>query len=80
MSWIKNTKKEKPKVDDKCTGKHKWSESVLIHIKMGLTFIGYWDYEENCWWSETMRIDDNKVLFWCKIPRLPKKNVQKEEI
>jgi hypothetical protein len=52
----------------------------LIHLKNGLTFIAYWDFEEECWWSEATEIYDDEVMFWCKIPKLPKKNVQKEKI
>lgn len=71
MAWIKNTKKGKPEIDGKYTEEHRWSQEVLIHLKNGLTFIGYWDFNDNCWWSELTKIDDDNVMFWCKIPKLP---------
>lgn len=71
MGWIKNTNKEKPEVDTRYK-KHKYSVNVLIHIRGGLTFIGYWDYDEGCWYADTISIDDEKVVFWCNIPKLPK--------
>lgn len=70
MGWIKNTKKEKPKLDERYE-EEGYSVSVLIHLKLGPTFIGYWDYNKNVWSSDTMKIPDNEVLFWCNIPKLP---------
>ena len=70
MAWINNTKKKKPDIDERYK-ENQYSVSVLIHIKLGLTFIGYWDYEKECWFSDMIRIEDNDVLFWCKIPKLP---------
>lgn len=70
MGWIKNAKKEKPETAIEET---KFSKSVLIHLKNGLTFIGCYDYEQECWWCEGIRISDSDVMFWCNIPKLPKK-------
>ena len=70
MRWIKNTKKEKPKLDEKYKDEG-YSVNVLIHLKCGLTFIGYWDYKQNIWSADTMKINDDEVLFWLNIPKLP---------
>ena len=71
MGWIKNTKKEKPELDEKYK-EDGYSVDVLIHLECGLTFIGYWDYKRNFWSTEkTMKIQDNEVLFWLNIPKLP---------
>ena len=70
MGWIKNAKKEKPETAIEET---KFSKSGLIHLKIGLTFIGCYDYEQECWWCEGIRISDSDVMFWCNIPKLPKK-------
>lgn len=72
MGWIKNTEEKKPKIDERYKDKEeKYSVEVLIHFKNGLTFLGNWAFNENCWWSETTNIDDSEVLFWCSIPKLP---------
>lgn len=71
MNWIANTKKKKPNIDERYES-HKYSVTVLIHLKVGLNFIGYWDYEENIWYADMMPIEDEKVMFWCNIPKLPK--------
>ena len=80
MGWINNTKKAKPEINEKYKDKGNYSVDVLIHLKIGLTFIAYWDFEEECWWSEATEIYDDEVMFWCKIPKLPKKDVQREKI
>lgn len=74
MTWINNTKKRKPEIDEKHKEKYgtNMSIEVLIYLKNGLTFIGYYDYDEGCWYSEATEISDDSVLFWCKIPKLPK--------
>lgn len=70
MNWIKNTKKEKPELDERYK-EDGYSVDVLIHLKCGLTFIGYWNYKQNIWNADTMKIQDNEVLFWFNIPKLP---------
>ena len=74
MTWINNTKKRKPEICQKSKEKYGVDVSieVLIHLKNGLTFIGYYDYNDGCWYSEATEISDDSVLFWCKIPTLPK--------
>ena len=70
MNWIKSTKKEKPKIDERYSEKG-FSVEVIIHLKFGPTFLGYWDYNENVWIADCMEIGDDEVLFWCNIPKLP---------
>lgn len=69
MGWINNNKK--PKISEKYKDL-KLSDEVLIHLKNGLTFLGYYDYNAECWYSETIEICDSDVMFWCKLPKLPK--------
>lgn len=71
MEWINNTKNKKPELDTNYEN-DKWSVTVLFHIKMGLTFMGCWNYETNCWHADGMKFDDKEVLFWLNIPKLPK--------
>jgi hypothetical protein len=71
MSWINNCKDKKPDIDKKYKDLE-LSDEVLIHLKNGLTFLGYYDYNNECWYSETIEIHDSDVMFWCKIPKLPK--------
>lgn len=78
MSWINNTKKSKPEVDERYKEKGQYSIEVLIYLKNGMLFLGYYDFEEDCWWSEVTRINDDSVLFWCRIPKLPVKNDKDE--
>lgn len=70
MKWIKNTKKEKPEIDERYK-EEGFSVQTIIHLKLGPTFLGYWDYNNNIWIADGMKIDDNEVLFWCNIPKLP---------
>ena len=77
MTWINNTKKVKPEIDEKYKDKGKFSVEVLIHLKNGLTFLGYYDYNSSSWWSDSIEIKDEDVMFWCKIPKLPK--IKKEK-
>lgn len=80
MSWISNTKKGKPEVDKKYKEKGVCvSIEVLIHLKNGLTFIGYYDYDNGRWYSEATEISDDSVMFWCKIPKLPLKKDKDEQ-
>lgn len=70
MEWINNTQNKKPELDTNYEN-DKWSVTVLFHIKMGLTFMGCWNYETNCWHADGMKFDDDSVMFWCKIPKVP---------
>ncbi len=73
MSWINNTVKKKPELDENYKNTvYKFSVEVIIHLKNGLTFLANWDFKEECWWSECTRISDSEVMFWCRIPKLPK--------
>ena len=70
MGWINNNKK--PKISEKYKDLNlKLSDEVLIHLKNGLTFLGYYDYDDECWYSDTIEICDSDVMFWCKLPKLP---------
>lgn len=71
MSWIENNKESKPDIDEQYKDEQ-YSIDVIIQLKNGLKFIAYYDYTENVWRSETTRIEDNEVMFWFKIPKLPK--------
>lgn len=71
MSWIKNCKDKKPDIDERYE-EEQYSVSVLIHLKIGPTFIGFWDYKNEIWYADGMKIDDDRVMFWCRIPKLPK--------
>jgi len=79
MAWINNTKKSKPEIDERYKDKQ-YSVEVIIHLKNGLTFLAYYDYMEEVWWAEITRIKDDEVMFWCRIPKLPKlgKNERQE--
>lgn len=73
MLWINNTEKEKPELDEKYKGtEYKFSVEVIVHTKIGFTFVSFWDFKEECWWDESTRISDSEVMFWCRIPKLPK--------
>lgn len=73
MAWINNTKKSKPEIDERYKD-GQYSVEVIIHLKNGLTFLAYYDYVEEVWWAEITRIKDDEVMFWCRIPKLPKLN------
>lgn len=76
MSWIENNKESKPDIDKKYKDE-KYTNEVVIHLKNGLNFLAYYDYTEEVWWSEATRIEDDEVIFWCKMPKLPK--IKKDE-
>lgn len=76
MSWIENNKESKPDIDKKYKD-GKYTNEVVIHLKNGLNFLAYYDYTEEVWWSEVTRIEDDEVMFWCKLPKLPK--IKKDE-
>ena len=71
MSWIENNKESKPDIDERYKDEQ-YSIDVIIHLKNGLTFLAYYDYMEEVWRSEITRIKDDEVMFWCRIPKLPK--------